>query len=101
MTLTLEQARELAEQAMVAAFPNKDVVLQPEKTEVKPFGWVFYYNSRDYVESGDFLASIPGNGPILVDNEEGTVQLLSSSPGLVAEQLKEYARRRGYSDDRP
>ncbi len=35
------------------------------------FGWVYLYNSKEYVESGDFNVSLVGNAPVIVDRVDG------------------------------
>jgi hypothetical protein len=44
-------------------------------TEVieRPFGWVFYYNSKRYAETGDDKYQLLGNYPILVDRHTCTL----------------------------
>lgn len=32
----------------------------------KPYGWVFLYNSRRYVETGELIYSLVGGGPVVV-----------------------------------
>lgn len=32
----------------------------------KDSGWIFFYNSKEFLESGDELDSLAGNGPLLV-----------------------------------
>ncbi|KRC23412.1 YrhB domain-containing protein [Acidovorax sp. Root217] len=31
------------------------------------FGWVYFYDSAEYVKTGDFLHSLAGNAPVIVD----------------------------------
>ncbi len=31
------------------------------------FGWVYFYNSKEFMESGDFCRSLAGNAPVIVD----------------------------------
>jgi len=37
------------------------------------FGWVFDFNTRNYVESGDILETLVGNGPLIVDRSDGHI----------------------------
>lgn len=36
--------------------------------------WVFFYNTREYVETGEFSAALAGNGPILVNKITGNIE---------------------------
>jgi hypothetical protein len=46
------------------------VLLEPRETE---FGWVFFYNSKDYVETKDWRYQLYGNAPLIVDKEDGSL----------------------------
>jgi hypothetical protein len=35
------------------------------------FGWVYFYNSREYMETGDHLRSFVGNAPLIFCREDG------------------------------
>ena len=35
------------------------------------FGWVYFYNSREFVETGDFQHSLVGNAPIIFCRDDG------------------------------
>lgn len=48
------------------------VVLEDETIE-KSWGWVFFYQSKAYVESGDELDMLAGNAPIIVNKYTGTL----------------------------
>ncbi len=37
-----------------------------------PAGWVFYWNSRQFVETGDRRYAVIGNAPLFVDREDGS-----------------------------
>lgn len=64
-------------------------ILIDELTLERPYGWVFRYNSKLYVETGNFIYALGGNGPIVVFNDTGELhQLASSMPGEQA--LKEF-----------
>ena len=42
-------------------------ILLKEHTMVKPYGWLFFYNSKKYIETGEFSYCLAGNAPILID----------------------------------
>lgn len=50
-----------------------DLVLVDQHTIEKEYGWVFFYQSRQYVETGDFDYILGGNSPFLVQREDGQV----------------------------
>jgi hypothetical protein len=43
------------------------------------YGWVFFYNSVRYLETGDPAFALAGNGPIVVLRKDGAVIPLGSA----------------------
>ena len=41
------------------------------RTAEHEFGWVYFYNSREFVETGDFLHSLVGNAPFIFNRTDG------------------------------
>jgi len=52
-------------------------ILAGETREVE-LGWVFFYNTTDYVRTGDPLQALAGNGPVLVLRNGGIAVLPSA-----------------------
>jgi hypothetical protein len=52
-------------------------VLAGETLEIEQ-GWVFFYNSADYVRTGDPVQALAGNGPVLVLRNGQTAVLPSA-----------------------
>jgi hypothetical protein len=63
--MTYEQAYELAK-AWVTILYGDQVAIQFEETVEKPYGWVFFYDSKQSIETGAFEHSLLGNAPIIV-----------------------------------
>jgi hypothetical protein len=63
-----KEARESAARLLEETFPEEvgDYVFLEEETGVRDFGWVFFYESREYVVSGDASRKLIGNAPIVV-----------------------------------
>ena len=59
-------------------------------TMERPFGWVFFYQSRRYLESGDRGHRLAGNGPLIVNKSSGELVALGTARP-VEEGLAEYA----------
>ena len=49
--------------------PSQALVIT--RTVEEDFGWVYFYNSREFVESEDFLHSLAGNAPFIVCRTDG------------------------------
>ena len=49
------EARRIAEEWIHRHLPvEEDVIIDESQTIEEPFGWVYFYNSRRYLETGDF-----------------------------------------------
>ncbi len=65
------------------------------------YGWVVYYNSERYRETGDPMDGLAGNGPVVVLKDSGDLHALGSGRP-VSEQLRELEHRLNlprWSDD--
>ena len=58
--------------------PEGIAIIDSETVE-KPYGWIFFYNSRRYVESGELVYALVGQGPVVVVAETGEVIELGSA----------------------
>jgi hypothetical protein len=61
----------------------------PEKPEIvitstmeREHSWVFYYQSKPYVEHGDFGQSLVGNGPCVVLKSDGRFAFSATFPPI-------------------
>ena len=68
---------------------NRDEVAITEVLE-RPFGWVFYYNSKRYVQTGDNKYQMNGNYPVLVDRH--TCRLHSTGLGKIEDYIERFER---------
>lgn len=55
-----------------------ELSINHEETVELPDGWLFFYNTKAFLDSGDPVMALAGNGPIFV-SIEGTMTRLSSS----------------------
>lgn len=55
------------------------LVVVEEMTLTKRYGWVFFYNSRRYIETRDIFQAIAGNGPVVILADTGEVVALGSA----------------------
>jgi hypothetical protein len=67
-------------------------VLVENSTIEKPFGWVFFYNSKRFLETGENSSRLAGNGPVIVNKHSGSVEFFGSARPLI-EILAEYEKR--------
>jgi hypothetical protein len=82
----MQEARGLAER-FLASLPMELVILDEHTMETE-FGWVFFWTSKKYRETGNFEYAVAGNTPLIVDRREGSVHETST-----AEPIEEIIER--------
>jgi hypothetical protein len=55
--------------------PDVEFVIVDDRTLEYDFGWVFFWNSRQFVETGDIRHALLGNAPLIVDKDDGTLHV--------------------------
>jgi Immunity protein 35 len=80
VTISFDQARALAKNAVaaLAATSGDELDIIHSNTIDASEGWIFFYNSKDFIETGDLSSALAGNGPIFVDRN-GVVKMLPSA----------------------
>lgn len=69
--LTMEEAKKIALDDLNSGHrPEGELVILDEYTLAKPYGWVFIYNTRKYMETDKFLYALGGNGPVVVEHNK-------------------------------
>jgi len=51
--------------------PNVKLQILAENTEEYDFGWVFFYDSAKFIETGDSREALVGNAPLIINKESG------------------------------
>lgn len=95
--LNYEGAVAVAEKELANAeeLPDGDsLVLLLQHTIERPFGWVFFYTSRLYRETGEFRYALAGNAPFIVDRRSGVV-VTTGTAQPVEHYIAEYEARLG------
>jgi Immunity protein 35 len=50
-----------------------------DRTREEDFGWVFFYNTRQFIETGDWQWSLGGNAPLIVDRRTGELHVTGTA----------------------
>ena len=89
----LNAARRVAEAYIVnmAGRIGVDLVLLEESTRECQGGWVFFYDSRQYVETGSISHALAGNAPIIVSKRTGEVSVTGTARP-VEDYIREFER---------
>lgn len=76
-----EQAEKELTARLNAEFHSDDdsLVILPDLTIEKDYGWIFFYQSRKYLETGDYRYQLAGNGPVAFEKASGEHHHLGSA----------------------
>ena len=74
-------------------WPEKpEIVVMDENTIEKEWGWVFFYESANYLQTGEFSDQVAGNAPYIVDKATGEVVETGTAQPIEV-YIREYERR--------
>jgi hypothetical protein len=78
--MTMNKAKSVALETIARRIerPVKDLLVVDELTQCRRIGWIFFYESRAYLETGDVARALGGTGPVVVTHD-GQVHLLDGS----------------------
>ena len=65
------------------------------ETMEKEYGWVFFYQIKDYLETGDLADTFVGNAPYIVNKYTGEV-IATGTAFPIEDYIAEYKRTNGY-----
>ena len=71
--------------------PTKLVIVD-EHTIEKDWGWVFFYSTDRYVETGDFRYALVGNAPVIVNRYTGE-RIITGTGKPIEQYIRKYERQ--------
>jgi hypothetical protein len=71
---------------------DDELVICDSDTRELDYGWVFFYNSKMFIETGDLRYALAGNAPLLVDKKSRTLIVLGTAKPI-DELLREYEEK--------
>jgi hypothetical protein len=78
-TLSMADALKLVLQRLqTISTPGAPFAIVESHTIEKPYGWIFFYQSKKFLQTGLDQDKLAGNGPIIVNKYEGTIEFLGS-----------------------
>lgn len=89
--MTRSEATEIARKYVKALETDAgcELVLLEKETLERAFGWVFFYDSRQHVETAEFRHALAGNAPIVITRSDGVVHETGTAMPL-ERYLKQY-----------
>jgi hypothetical protein len=93
--MTRERARKVAEEFIVNEGRKVELALTliDDLTIEEDFGWVFFYNTVEFCETGDELAGLAGNAPLIVDRQTGELHVTGTAQPI-GDYIELYRRHR-------
>lgn len=94
----IEEAKKIAMKRINSGFPadffdsDDAAVIMDAYTITKPYGWVFSYSSKKFLETNNFSYHLIGNGPILVLKRDGSIVELGTAETIEV-QLQELEKK--------
>jgi hypothetical protein len=61
-------------------------------TITKPYGWIFFYQSKKFLETKDMRYMLLGNAPFLIDNINGELKVFGTAYSI-EQYLKKYEKK--------
>lgn len=58
---------------------NCELQLLKEFTEEEEFGWIFFYDSKKYIETEDPAFAVGGNAPFIIDAKTGALEVTGTA----------------------
>jgi hypothetical protein len=74
---------------------QEEIVVDEVHTMTKPYGWVFFYNTKRYIERREVLHALGGNGPVVVEGATGRITKLGTARP-VDDEIADFELRHGY-----
>jgi hypothetical protein len=91
--LTLDEARAIVMKNLPKMGPPIELVVIDNETIVKPYGWVFFFTSKQWLETEDVNFMIGGNGPVVVRHNGKCYRL--SSAGSPKDTIAAFEKEKG------
>lgn len=100
MMIDISTARSLVEIELLkmsrGAPPEEERVISHVLSIEKDIGWIFFYNTKAFLETNDPKYELFGNAPIIVDKEDGSLHYTGT--GLPFEEYVEEFRKKKTSE---
>lgn len=77
--ITQEKAEAIAMSHLIQMEQTGSVELKIAQVREESFGWVFFYQSKDYLEKGSLSSMLAGNAPFAVLRESGELRTFGTA----------------------
>ena len=73
-----------------------ELAIIDNETIEKEYGWVFFYQTKDYLETGNIVDALVGNAPYIVNRFTGEL-IETGTANPIEDYIAEYETRAGYA----
>lgn len=82
--INFKEAKKIAENKLleIQSKSNLDLALYEEETIEFEYGWVFFYQSKNFIQTSNPLSMVGGNAPLLVDKYDGSVLITGTKKDI-------------------
>jgi hypothetical protein len=80
--ITFDEAIEIAQRQLRKIEEENNLsslMLILNQTKVESFGWVFFYNTEEYLRTGNISACLAGNAPFIINSESGELYVTGTA----------------------
>lgn len=77
------------------AVTKVELAIIDDETIEKEYGWVLFYQTKDYLKTGDFADTLVGNAPYIVNKYTGEV-IETGTAYPIEDYIAEYESKSGY-----
>jgi hypothetical protein len=70
-----------------------ELVVLADRTREEEFGWIFFYNTKQFAETHDLSWALGGNAPLIIDRVTGELHVTGTALPL-EHYIEDYRRRR-------
>ena len=98
--LTRQEAEQLVYARINAEDANAEQTVElaiiDNETIEKEYGWVFFYQTKEYLKTGNVLDAVVGNAPYIVNKFTGEL-IEAGTANPIEDYIAEYETRSGYA----
>lgn len=93
--MTRDEAKGIVEAELNREYqePGDSLIIIDNLTQEKPYGWIFFFDSKKYLETGNFLFMLCGNGPVVFERESQRIVRLGTALKMEEEIARYEASR--------
>ena len=90
-----ETARSIAQSHITSHYqaPGDEIIIIDDKTIERDWGWIFFYQGKNWLKTNDKRYKILGLYPIVIEKKDSSLHYLNGGKSI-EECIKEYEIRR-------